>query len=89
MLARKRLDCPAELIGPPIPPGGMELWQWFCDIPRQSGGFGVNALSSQEMLAWATLRGIRLRSHHVRALRIMDGAFLSGLRSQAPDPPGR
>jgi len=57
---------------PPIAAG--RLWDlfWTLDRRRQSNGYGVNAVSHQEIAACAAVYGVRLARWELRALDAME-----------------
>lgn len=69
-----------ELDGPPAPRALAYLWGWFIELSAARGrnGFGgLNALSYQELDAWARLSGIAPTPFEVGVLRRLDQAFLT------------
>jgi hypothetical protein len=55
------------------------LWDWFMDLSkgRTGNGFGANPLPWTEVQAWCALTRTTLSRVEVRALRLLDGLFLS------------
>ena len=66
----------AEPSSPPI--GAEHIWVWFWEVAltRGSNGFAPNPLSPIDIWAWSQLNGLTLRPWEVRALHMLDQAFL-------------
>lgn len=71
-----------ELDQPDFPDDLDYLWEWFLELhsARQSGGFGAAPISYLEMEAWSRLTDRELRDWEARAIRTLDGMFLSQAR---------
>lgn len=65
-------------MGPPFPPGGLYLLNWFLEISpgRAQSGFGPLPLSSLEIWAWCQLRGVSLTQWEVGILRDLDHLWI-------------
>lgn len=63
----------------PVIPAGWEcLWDWFWELNagRGSNGFGPLPLTWSDMLAWASIYGMKLHPWQAHVLRGMDAAWL-------------
>lgn len=60
------------------------VWSWFMRLnqSRASGGFGVSAISHQEMLAFFTLESIWPESWELELLRAFDRVALDAFAEQ-------
>jgi hypothetical protein len=72
LAARGREDAIAELQGPEIPEALEYLWGWF--LEQRPGG---EALSYEDIDAWARLTRRRLEPHEVHAMIELDSAIRS------------
>lgn len=54
------------------------VWEYWSQLHsgRSNNGFGPNPLGWQEIQAWATLTGTRLRSWEITALKRLDVLYL-------------
>lgn len=68
-----------KLEGPPFPEALEYLWEWFQDLDdsRHATPEGPEPLTYQEILAWAQLTDNKPRPEEVRALRLLDKAYLN------------
>jgi hypothetical protein len=68
-----------DLQGPPFPEGTLTLYGHFVSLSggRSSNGFGPNALSAVEILAWCQLTGHRLSAWDFETVRALDARWLS------------
>ncbi len=64
----------------------MYLWEGFWELNqgRQSGMSGPVSLPWLEIKAWAELKGIELDAWDIKALRLMDNAYLGQVNKQKP-----
>jgi len=61
-----------------IPQEVQYVWNWFKELhnTRSSNGFSANALTYQEILAWATLTGRNPDAWEVQLIKYLDMQFL-------------
>ena len=80
-LERTKGFTPKELAEYPIlPEAGRHVWNWYNDMARtRQIGMGVNPISYQEIQAWSTLTGRRLRGWELETILAIDGAFRTGV----------
>lgn len=76
-----------ELYGlamPDIPENFRFVWDWFFELAsgRSSNGFGWNAISWQEMAAWAQAVGVELRPWLCACFLAMDREWLNAARER-------
>jgi hypothetical protein len=81
------MPTPAEPAGEAaavLPPEGMEVWQWFCELqfPPQSNGFGPVPISFQEIFSWAVLSRRSLTPWEVRVLRALSHVWLAHVSAE-------
>jgi hypothetical protein len=73
-----------ELDNPtPVPTGLDYLWTWFLELSftgRTYGQFGAMPISNTELLAWSQLNQVQLRPWELRAMRLLDTAWLASRR---------
>lgn len=74
--------------GPP-PRGAEHLWRAFVelDAARGGNGFGPNPIGFADIQAWAILTDNPLAPWEVRAVRMLDDAYLESLAPPAEDVP--
>jgi hypothetical protein len=85
---RDHLEAAAKMLGKELP--GVEeepecpwqvahLWGWFAQIgaSRTSNGFGPNAISWLDILAWSVLTGTEIRPWEVLVIQRLDHAYLA------------
>lgn len=73
-MERQKGRRPSRLDGPPLPPDGAHIWEWFgeLDAARGSNGFSPNPISYQDVSAWVDLTGTITRPTEVRAIMLLD-----------------
>ena len=76
---QQKSELEARLEIPPIPEEYEYAWGCFNDLQatRSSNGFSSNPISFLEMDAYIRLSGRVLLPHEVRAIKLIDSAFLS------------
>lgn len=64
---------------PPFPESAFLVWGYFQDLSqfRGSSGFGPNSLTPADILAWSQLSRNRLELWEIRAISMLDAAYLS------------
>lgn len=69
---------------PDIPQGFEFVWGWFFELAegRSHNGFGWNAISWQEIMAWAQMAGVHMQPWLARCFRMMDQEWLKAAREQ-------
>jgi hypothetical protein len=79
LAARGHKKALEKLEGPTFPEALEYLWDWFQDLDssRHTTPEGPEPLTYQEILAWAQLTGSRTTPEEVRALRLLDKAYLN------------
>lgn len=66
-----------------LPSGFEQVWIDFLKLHRtRTAGFGVNALSNTEILAYCTLHGICLEPEEVEIIQRFDSEALSEIHDQ-------
>lgn len=52
----------------------LPVWRYFNDLSRDrsSNGFGYNAITSSDILAWMTVTGVQLEQWQIGAIRRLD-----------------
>jgi hypothetical protein len=75
---------PAELDVPPLPEEITYLWIWFLQLHRRRpySQFGPGPITYSELLAWTTLRGIRLLQFEIDGIEALDAAFFEQQRKK-------
>lgn len=77
---------PPQLDQPEFSELVIHIWEWFIELHmvRGSTGFGPCAISYNEIFAWGNLFGITLRKWEVKALCLIDKAYLEESHKSAP-----
>lgn len=70
---------PDELNQPEFNHVVLYIWEWFIELHmvRGSTGFGPCTINYNEIYAWSKLFGITLRNWEIRALCLIDKAYIS------------
>ena len=69
---------PDELAIGDLPECAMHLWDWFLELSdTRQNGMSINPISHTEIISWSRLMRIRLEPWEVRALKIIDNAFIT------------
>ena len=70
-----------DLIFPDLDDMAMYLWEWFMELnaQRTNNGFGQNPITFIDIQAWASLTNRFPLAWEVKALRMMDSMWLSGI----------
>ena len=68
----------SEFMPPPLPRQVTHIWNWFNELcaGRPSTGTGHGPISHSEILAWSTLKGVRLGKFELDCIRGLDHIFL-------------
>ena len=76
---RQTGEKPPELDGPPIPPVGAYLWEWFSELHKARQG----PISYSEIQAWAKLSGNSPEPWEVKAIKALDIEYLKFQNEEA------
>lgn len=83
------LDAELELAAQPsLSEEVAHLWGYFQDLhgTRPDNGFGPCRIPRTEIAAWQDQEGVALQPWEVRAITLMDAAWISAMAEQQPKP---
>jgi hypothetical protein len=75
---------------PPLPVGMDHVWGYFMDLhqTRPAGGFGPGRIPRTEIAAWQDQEGIALQPWEIRAITVLDAAWIAAVAEQQEKPKG-
>lgn len=76
-VARQTGRRPDGLDGPPLPPAGYQVWEWFLELnSTRADGFGLSPIKYSDIHAFFDLIGERPARWQLAALRRLDRVVL-------------
>lgn len=90
-LQRQRAELPPgwpSLEGPPLPAECVYIWRWYLELSarRRAGFSGAEAISWQDMKAWAALQDLELTPFELECLGQIEGAYFRAREKQKAEP---